>query len=318
MRTVLLVLLPAPLFAQTIDQIRDELRRSASADRYSVLAAALGSVTRDGEMSGGSFDIDTEPRAELSRIALPLQANWLGPRDGDSLRAEAAVGYSDLHLSIPDLWSGSLSGQETRVETDYRAFTADAGLGPSLALGSGYTVCALAHVGVSYLRNDADYSGPGAALTSSIVDGILFEWDGWYGVYGGSLALRQWHWRLGETELLPLLRYDLRETVDLAVEDAAQEVDASTQWMTVRCDTRTPLGIDIAGEELHGLLGLGYRRFLGTSEKALGFADFYELTVGVDCSAKPVLPLLGTVRVTASLLFGEDVDGWTVGGTASF
>lgn len=318
MRIALLVLLPAPLLAQTIDQIRDELRRAASADRYSVLAAALGSLTRDGEMSGGSFDVDSTPEAELSRVALPLQANWFGPRDGDSMRVEAAVGYSDLHLSIPDLWSGSLPGQETRVETDYRAFTADLGFGPSLALGRGFTAEALAHFGISYLENDADYSGPGAALTSSIVDGILFEWDGWYGVYGGSCALRQWDWKLGETAVVPLLRYDLRQTVDLAVDDAAQEVDASTQWMTLRCDTRTPLGLAIAGEELHGLLGVGYRRFLGTSEKALGFADFYELTVGVDASAKPVLPLLGTVRVTASLLFGEDVRGWTVGGSASF
>lgn len=318
MRIVLLALLPAPLLAQTIDQIRDELRRAASVERYSVLAAALGSLTRDGEMSGGSFDVDTVPKSELSRLALPLQANWCGPREGDSVRVEAAVGYSDFHLSIDDLWSGSLAGQETRVETDYRAFTADVGLGPSLALGAGFTGEVLAHLGTSYLSNDADYSGPGAALTSSIVDGILFEWDGWYGVYGASCAVRQWQWKLGATEVMPLLRYDLRQTVDLAVDDSAQEVDASTQWFTARCDTRTPLGVAIAGEELHGLLGLGYRRFLGSSEKALGFTDFYELTVGVDCSAKSVLPLLGTVRLTASLLFGEDVDGWTIGGTASF
>lgn len=323
LRPTLSVLVPVlvlcgPVAAQTIDQIRDELRRSASANRYSLFVASIGSLLRDGEMTGGKFDIDSEPEAEVTRIGLPIQKNWLGPADGTSLRGEGTFGYSDLSMTFADIWSGALPGQETRVEADYEAYTIDLGVGPSVGFGDGYVAELLVHGGLGYLENDADYSGPGAALTSAILDGILFNWDGLYGVYGLSAAMRQLHWHVGDTEVRPLLRYDLRQTEGIDVDDPALDVSDSTQWMTARCDARTPLGIELKGKPLHGLFGVGYRRWLGSSPKELAFTDFYELTLGLDWDADPVLPALGTVRFSGSLLLGEDVSGWTVGFSASF
>ena len=88
--------------------------------------------------------------------------------------------------------------------------------------------------------------------------------------------------------------------------------------MTARCDARAPFGVELKGMPRHGLFGLGYRRWLGSSPKELNFTDFYELMLGFDGDADPVLPALGVVRSSGSLLLGEDVNGWTVGFSASF
>ncbi len=304
--------------AQTIDQIRDEVRNLASAERYSLFVASIGSLLRDGEMTGGKFQIDSEPSSEVTRIGLPIQKNWFGPKDGDSLRFEGTLGYSDLSLAVPDIWSGALPGQETRVTTDFAAWTVDVGIGPSVALGGGYLGQVLVHGGLGYLSNDAEYSGPGAAITRSLLDGILFNWDGLYGVYGASAAVRNLDRHAGSAEVRPMLRYDVRQTESLDVDDVALNASDSTQWMTARCDVRASLGVDLAGKPLHSLAGVGYRRWLGSAQRELEFVDFYEVTGGLDWDSAPVADVFGTVRVTASLLLGEDIHGWSVGGSASF
>jgi hypothetical protein len=66
------------------------------------------------------------------------------------------------------------------------------------------------------------------------------------------------------------------------------------------------------------MFGAGYRRWLGESVGQLGFDDFYEVTLGVGADGDEALPLVQSVRFSCSYLFGDDVQGWSIGFGATF
>ncbi len=303
---------------QTLDQLRDEVSKAASSARYSLFVASIGSLVRDGEMSGGRLTVDSEPQLKVTDMTLPYRDDFFRDGDGPWLRVEATLGYADVEARFPDLWSGTLVGLETEVKARYEAFVFDCGAGPSLPLGGGVLLCPMLHAGVSYLRSDADYRGPGAPLTQALTQGILFDWEGTYGSVGGSAALRSDPQQAFGVEWSPQLRYDLRRTEGLEVEDPALDADDTTQWMTARVDATAPLGWKFADAPLSWMAGFGYRRWLGDAAGQLQFDDFYEATLGLTTGGEDALPLVEAVRFSASLLFGDDVSGWSVGFGVSF
>ncbi|MEY4831585.1 MAG: hypothetical protein RLZZ562_3381 [Planctomycetota bacterium] len=308
----------AALSAQTIDQVREAVREAASAGRYSLFVASVGSLVRDGEMSGGRLEIDTEPKLRVTDATLPYRKDFF--RDGDDpwLRIEATLGYATVEARFPDLWSGSLPQIATSIDARYEAFVADVGVGPCFAVGSGIVVSPLVHLGCSRISNEAEFDGPGAAFTQSITEGILFDWAGIYGSFGSSLAVRAESEKWMGAEWSPQVRYDIRRTEGLDVDDPAIDADDTTQWITTRVDGKTPLGIDALGAPLHAMFGAGYRRWLGEAVGQLGFDDFYELTLGVGADDGEALPIVESVRFSCSYLFGDDVQGWSIGFGVTF
>lgn len=306
------------LLGQTLGDLRDEISEAAAAGRYSLFVASIGSLVRDGEMTGGSLTVDSEPQLRIKDATLPYRDDFFREDEGPWLRVELTFGYAQVDTTFPDLWDGAVAGLETEVEARYEAFVFDGGIGPAVPLGRGMTLLPLAHVGTSWLRNEAEFRGPGAPLTQALTQGILFDWEGIYGSIGGSVALRGDALRAFGAEWLPQVRYDLRRTEGLDVEDPALDANETTQWTTARLDVTGPLDCDIAGATLSWLSGLGYRRWLGDSAGQLQFADFYEATVGISVGGKDALPLAQSVKLSASLLFGEDVQGWSVGFGVTF
>jgi hypothetical protein len=306
------------LCGQTLAQLRDEVSEAASSGRYSLFVASIGSLVRDGEMSGGRFTVDSEPQLRVTDVTLPYRRDFLREDDGPWLRVEASLGYATVDTRFADLWSGSFAGFETEVDTRYEAFVFDGGIGPTLPLGRGVTLSPLLHGGASWLRNEAEFRGPGAAFTQAITEGILFDWEGTYASIGGSLALRGDPIAWIGASWSPQLRYDVRRTEGIEVDDPALDADDTTQWMTARLDVTGPLDYEVAGASLSWLSGFGYRRWLGTSADQLQFDDIYEATVGVSAGGEDALPLVEAVRFSVSLLFGDDVQGWSVGFGVTF
>ncbi len=308
----------AALPAQTLDQLREAVREAASADRYSLFVASVGSLVRDGEMSGGRLEVDSEPKLRVMDATLPYREDFF--RDGERswLRVEATLGYAIVDARFPDLWSGALPQIATSVDARYEAFVADLGVGPCFAVGSKIVVSPLLHLGCSHITNDAEFDGPGAAFTQAITEGILFDWAAFYGSYGSSLAVRAESAAWLGAEWTPQVRYDLRRTEGLDVDEPAIDASDTTQWFTARIDGTTPLGIDALGAPLHGLFGAGYRRWLGESVGQLGFDDFYELTLGIRADGADALPLVESVKFACSILFGDDVQGWSIGFGVTF
>ncbi|MGE3174553.1 MAG: hypothetical protein AB7O97_18120 [Planctomycetota bacterium] len=315
-------LLAAPAAAQTIDQLRDAVRDAVASTRITLFLATLHDLAVDGEVAAGHLKVDGEnggPGLGITSLSVPWRKDlFTDEPDGlGGLHVEATVGYADARLDLDDLWSGQLPGLETRVITEYEAIGVDLGAGPNVDLGGGYTVQPLAHLALSYVDNDATYIGPGAGVTQAITSGILFDWDGIYGAYGMSVAMRRAPLRLGDIEVRPLLRYDLRHIVDLDVDDRALEADDTTNWITLRADLEGPIGGD-PDARLRWLADVGYRRWFAGAADTLGFDDFVEFGAGIAWRAADALPLLSDLRLGGAVQVGDDVLGWSFGLSASF
>lgn len=311
-------LLTTALTGQSLGQLRDEIRRLAEESRYAVTIATLGDIAVDGELSGGSLDIEGSPGVSLTFFSLPWRNELDAETSGVHLRLEGTLGYSTARIDIPDFWSGQLPGLQTRVTTNYRTFGCDGGAGPSIPLGAGLRLEPLGHAGLAYVENETRYTGPGAALTRALADGILFNWDGVYATYGGSIALRRAELPWGEVVMQPVVRYDLRVTEGIAVDDPALDGGDTTQWFTARFDLRGPTGWRVLDRDLTWHADLGYRWWIGTAGDVFGFDNYFEVGGGLSWDAKDLLPGTSSLRIGGALLLAHDAWGWSLGASVDF
>jgi hypothetical protein len=303
--------------AQTLDDLRQSVRDVTRRMHYATYATALSDMAADGELSGGHLRIDGRPDTELSLMALPWRRK-VDPERGLQPHAEVTVGYSNARLRFDDVWDGAAAGLETEVHTHYEAFAGDVGLGVSAPLGRGILVEPLAHVGVSYVRNQAYFGGVGSAFTDQLTRGILFNWDGWFGAVGGSLALKRPGLKIGDAEVSAQLRYDLRYSEAIAVDESALDVGDTLDWALARVDASMPASWHIAGQSVTWLGDIGYRRLLGGAADALGFDDFFELSVGLRVGTGDLVPGVSALQLSGAVMIGEDVTGWSFGLSARF
>lgn len=312
-----LVAMAAPsAVAQTLDQIREAVRAAASESRYATFLTVLTDFATDGELAGGRFDVDD---LSLSSLTFPWSSDLVAADAGVGLRAEAVFGYASARLDIPDLWSGDLPGVETRVKSRYTAVVGDVGLGPTTRVADHLELQVLAHGGLSWIENKSLFSGPGAAVTQAITDGILFNWSGLYGSYGGSAALRRDGLDLGGDVAAALtVRYDLRRTEGVDVEDPALDAGDTTQWLIARADVDGPTDWAIASHPLRWHSDLGYRRLLGDGRDLLGFDDYFEIGVGLSVRSLDDVPVVSELGLGGAIMIGEDVFGWSLGVTLRF
>ncbi|MGE0143086.1 MAG: hypothetical protein AB7I19_05260 [Planctomycetota bacterium] len=305
--------------AQSLEEIRDRLGAAVSSSRYTLLPITLIELAEESELSGTSIEVDDSPDISLSSLSLPWRADFTPFRDGPSFQFLAVAGMASARLDFPDVWEGLLPGAETRVETRYRAFGADVGLGPRFELfGSGFAVETLAHLGLAHVSNDADYSGPGAAVTELLLDDIVFGWSGLVVTWGGSLALRSRRLELGSLEARLVARFDRRYSQTAQGDSPAMDGVGRADWISVRGDLEGELPWSIGERRLRWLAEAGYRRLLGDAAELLGYEEFFELGGGVRLPLPDGFPVIGGIEARATVLMGPDVSGWSIGMSVSF
>jgi hypothetical protein len=304
--------------AQILEELRQAIREQATAVRYSTFISFLASTAADGQLSSGTLTIDTDPKTNLTSISLPIRTETPRGNEGDLLFGEATLGYATAHTRLPDLWGGTLPGLEASVDSRFQCFSGDGGLGVSLPIGAGFHVQPLAHAGLSYTFNDSSFAGNGAALAQAATDGILFNWDATYGSYGGSFAVHNPDIALGEFHLDAIVRYDVRHSFGISIDDPALDTEQNTEWLTARLRFDRETTWSLFGEPIHWLTDIGYRRLLGRAADSIGFADYFELGGGLGLAPKQAIPLLHHVELGAALLLGEDVIGLSIGLSVDF
>jgi len=313
---------------QTPDQVNEPVRRAANTTRYPLLLSVLSDYAEDGELSGGRLNLDGSPGTSLTTITLPWRKDFSGENEDLRLHLEATVGYANARIDDDDLWSESRPAptsmtpdplpDQTRATSRTTAYALDLGIGASLRLPDEGILQPLLHLGVAHIENNTGYSGPGATATRSVTDGILFNWDGVYGTYGASLALRPKHTMFNEVRATPLLRYDVRRTEGLDVDDPALDAGDTTHWSTLRVDFSGPTGLEIGDQTLRWHADLGYRYFFGDTSDVLGFDDLYEIGLGLGWIEPDGLPQIGGVQVSGLLQLADDVFGWSIGLAVKF
>ena len=318
MRSLPMVLLAASVLpAQDLNQIRDQLRRDVQSTRYSTFIAAFAALTSEAEVSGGRLRVDGDVETALSVLTVPWRREVALHDDWPLLRLEADLGYSTARIDVPDIYGGADPNIATRVTSEYQAFGAFFGAGPTLPAGP-LRVTPMLVTGLAYVDNDTDFAGPGAAVTQSLTERILFNWDATYLLYGGALRVELPETSLGDVKLRPLLRYDLRRTEDLDVDDASQGDAGTDQWLVARLELEGPTGLELQQRPLRWLGTLAYKRFFGDAEDVLGFADYFEIGGGLAWDCRELVPGLSQIGLRGAWFVGEDLRGFTIGGLFRF
>jgi hypothetical protein len=170
-------ILLAPLAgAQTIDDIRDEVRALATDTRYPAFLSGFLGLTGEPALTGSSFRVGDKVETHFSLLTYPLHTE-VELTDGlPDLRLEADVGYATARFDVPDIFGGASPAVATRVTSRYTTYGGVAGGGPVFPWGD-VRITPVVLGGFARVENKALYGGPGAAAAATVFDGILFNWD---------------------------------------------------------------------------------------------------------------------------------------------
>ncbi|MBX3464909.1 MAG: hypothetical protein KF830_17205 [Planctomycetes bacterium] len=309
--------LVVPLAGQTLDDLRESVRAAARSSHYAAFLAGFLGLTGEAELSSARLQVDDDVGTEIGIVTYPLQREVPLAEGGLRLRLEGDFGYAKARFTIDDAYAGQLPGLETRVKSRFEALGGFLGAGLVVPLGP-VSVTPLLAAGIAHVENETYYQGPGAGVTAALFDGIVFNWDSTYAVYGGGLRLQHCDLDWGGVRVRPVLRYDLRRTDPLSADDPIQDDATTYQWLVARCDFDGDTGWQVGGRSVRWTGELGYKRFLDEVGELLGFDDYFEFGLGLRWNCGAVLPVLGECGLGGSVIVGEDVRGWTFGMSASF
>lgn len=310
-----LAALAAGAHAQTLDDLRDQLRDDLRSVHFAKSFSTLITLSDELELSGAHYTIDNDSDTELTSLSIPYRRT-LRPwgEDSHGLYVEAAIGYARASEDTDDIYGGDLPGFETRVEADWTTFGGLAGVGIEFEPKPGLKLTPILNIGLAKLENDSDYSGPGAAITELLADGIAFNWEALVASLGVA-GRAQWDHNLSEKHTLTLLgRYDARWSETIQDDDPAQDFSATSQLVTLRADVTGPTGLTVHGGPLTWRATVGYRHFL--EGDLFGADNYVQIGGGIELSETP--PIGKTLSLTAGYIIGPDIEGYSLGLGLSF
>jgi len=283
---VLALLIPRGLLAQTIEDLRRGIRDSVGRARMTTFLSGMIDLGENRNLSSGHITIEGESDLDLTTYSLPYRHEFGLASKNVELQVEAGIGYLEARTQVQDLWGGTLPGAETKVRTRWRGVSGYVGAGPRLALGSGFHLTPLLNGSISYLENRTYYEGPGAAFSSSILDGILFNWHATSGTLGATLRGEHDCKFSERLALASVLRDDLRRYDGIASSDQAQDLSDTLQRLVARTELTGPTPWTLQGKPVEWATFFAYSRFLDLPRSTLGFLDYFEL------GARFTLPLV--------------------------
>jgi len=309
-------------FGQSLDDLRDELSKSLQDAQYAAGFGGLIILSDELELSGAHYEINDGDanlsNTELVSLALPFQKRFhpWGDEAVTQLYTEGVLGYARASQNANDIYSGVIPGLETSVDANWKTYGGLIGVGPEFRIIEGLSIAPILNGGIAYIKNDADYGGPGASTSAQLLDGLAFNWDGWTASGGGALRA-DWVKPLGRNyELEVVGRYDIRWVQTFDADNSAQEFSTRYQMITLRADVVGPTGWAPFHRTLYWRALTGYRHFFEGS-----LFDVHDIVLaggGFEYDVDGILPIGKRLGVRGGVIFGEDITGYTVGLAVAF
>lgn len=320
-RFILLLLLAlganGSALSQTLDELRESLRESLHDAQTAGSLAGLIVMADEFELSGARYWIDNDFDTELTSLALPYRNSfqpWAAPWPGIYL--EGVLGYAKASDKTDDIYSGQAPALATAVDSKLTTYSVLLGLGPQWQIWEGFSVALIANGGAAWMESDARYGGPGAAFSALLLNGLIFNWDG-YTVSGGGAVRLDYIRLLGKAYKMEIAtRFDARWTQSAGADDPALEFTSRADFFTLRGDIVGPTGLQISGQPLTWRSTAGCRVFVE--------GDMYDISAmgmiggALELDTDNTLPLGPTVSLSAGFMFGDRVLGYTLGLGLSF
>ena len=319
---ILVIGVTAQTYAQTLDDLREQLREDLQNSQFAAAFAGLIVVSDELELSGARYKIDDGDdnlsNTELRVLSLPFHKRF-DPWEETRTRIymEGVLGYGESSQSAGDIYSGMIPGLETSVASDLTTFGGLVGVGLEFkVIEERLTVAPILNGGAAYIKSDANYRGPGAAASAAILDGLAFNWDGWTAEGGGALRV-DWVQPLGKMYELEIVgRYDIRWTQTFDMDSSAQEFSSRFQLLTLHSDVVGPTGVTLWNQTLYWRAQAGYRHFF--EGNLFDVHDIVLLGAGLEYDLMDILPVKTRLAVKGGVILGENVSGYTAGLGLSF
>jgi len=300
--------------AQSLADLRDELRESLHGGRFAHSIIALTDLANEQELSASRYDIDDDQGTSVSTLSIPWRTSRGIEGSLRRLYLEANLGYLQSEGELGDILEGTVPGMETGYDAKWTAVSGVVGAGVELPMSTNFTLTPIIDLSLTYLESEASYSGPGAATYAPVFDGILFNWTSTVLGVGSALRADYTGDVTEEVQYELIGRYDLRHLESLRSTDSAQDFSEASQFLTARVEFSGFTPIVVGQEHVEWTSHVGYRSFFQETADALGFSDFVEVGGSLELASLG----LSSVALKGSVLEGHDVSGWTLGFSASF
>jgi len=258
-----------------------------------------------------SFDLNSF-QLPISHTFAPIEG---GLFSGVAPYAEITLGYLTGSQTFPLISDGN---SPNSVKLSFNSFSALAGGGIDIPLGSGFKVRPIVLAGYSYVGGDAQFYGPNSVLARTQVSGILSDASLNSVLLGGALELVYELPLRGDMNLRAQARYnELVALVTGASSNALQDND--TFGVANASVTLTgPTGWYVS---TNAVRWLGYAKgtwLPETNRSLLGFNAFAEVGGGLQIIAPGLIRGVQGATVRASAIAGPGVTGWLVSAALNF
>ncbi len=316
-----LVLLAAPAAAQSVQDVRRDIARVAQDGAFGKSVLGIAGFAAMPGVSAAEFRLDNGglPDTEVSRLALPLSNDWETLRIlGAALHTELTLGWFTAEQDYGTFFRGTAF--QGRPSSEINSWTGVAGLGLAFPVGERTTLTPLMMLGYGRVEDDTDFTGPGAARLGRATRGVLFNWRTDELIYGPAVKLDH------ATQLGADIGFEgtaranliLAETLDAS--HPALEGSSEAVVLTAHGELDGPTGATIAGRELRWLAFAAGTAFGADAADSLGIDGFVELGAGLEIVDRSILPQIALegASLRASVILGDGVTGWSLGGQLEF
>ena len=301
---------------QSLEEIREELRRNASDAHIGDLVQGLTGFAALPGVSAANFKVNEtlqgSSATRMTKFVLPLAHDFDDVQvSGRPLYGELTFGYLHSDQSV----DGFLEGSEgpTDVDSEFSAYSAVAGLGATFQLGTDTTIRPIVLAGYTYVDEQNRFSGPGKAAVDELTRGILFNLHGNVALLGAALQIEHQHDLPHDIQFTGRLRYNQLHAETFAASDPVLETGSNYGVFTSFAQFDGPLGIELFGRKLRWIGFIANSSFPGNQSRSLGFDYFFEFGGGLEIVDEDVLRGIEGISLRGSALVGEDLNGWSVG-----
>lgn len=256
---------------------------------------------------------------DLNSFQLPITHTFQpiedGPLAGIAPYGELTLGYVTGDRTFALIHDAN---SPSSVKLSFDSWSALAGGGFDVPLGSGFTLRPILLAGYSHVGGDAAFFGPNSALISSLVRGILSDASVNSALVGGALELIYETQFRGDLALRAQARYNELAALVTHASNNALNQNGSFGVANASITLSGPTDWRIA---TNAVRWLGYAKgtwLPNTDPSLLGFNAFAEIGGGLQLIAPNVVRGVQGGTVRASAIVGPGVTGWLVSAAVDF
>jgi hypothetical protein len=308
----------APVSAQSIDDIRDELRRGADRVGFGEAIQGLTGFASFPGVSAANFTVgggeDTSD-TDISKYNLPLSHQFSAIGTARiAPYGELTFGYLRSQQSAEFLAGTPI---EAKVDSRLKSYSVIGGVGPAFALTENTTLRPIALLGYSRIEDDSDLSGPSGAVVEEAGDGLLFNWHVNTALYGGALEIEHTRMIGEDVGISSTLRYNYLWANTFDASDPVLETISDFGVFTANLEVDGPTGLTPLGRQLRWIGFVANSAF--TESEGLDIEYFFEIGGGIEVVDRTVIEGLEGISLRASAIVGaQDVTGWSVSAKLEF